>query len=561
MKHLFLSRFFVLAFWLCCQALHVEGQSGPDCGQTGQIPLGFTFNLPPSGEADIQACWFGRFGCGNTGGFSYSFSSDPEDTVLTLTCEDLGQTAVDLWIWDAAGNGSAAETFVIVQDNFFTCPGQGAPCAPVVQVINGMNLSFPSTGTATLSARQLDWGSYLVNCAQGLGLSFSFSSDPADSLRTYTCPNDQGLQAVTIWATAESGQQAYAETFIRTQAPLAIPDCSDIPACAPQLTGTNSLLIHIPPTQQAVLSPDLFFKEVKAVCPGGAFTLSFSADIHDTKLTLGCNDLGQYPIDVWVTDALGNQNYLQTFVVMQDPSGWCDEPLTIAFSPNDMACDADGADLTPYIGAGPVCFNNIEATVQQGEVAPTDGDCFAQNAWCDGGEAHNSVWFVVYAPPSGSLKIDTDGVLDLQLAVWQASSCNDLLAGGAQLMSANDDQPGDPHNATLEVNLAPGKYHPRADGHGISETGSFYLSLTELTATTEQPGGLDFSIFPNPAGASVTLSCATLQSGPVVWLIYDALGRELRRETLPAGFTEKTVSLEAWPKDCIFTGWSGKERR
>ncbi|MBK6621980.1 MAG: hypothetical protein IPG32_14315 [Saprospirales bacterium] len=172
---------------------------------------------------------------------------------------------------------------------------------------------------------------------------------------------------------------------------------SAVPACSPQLAAINGLLVQVSSTHEVSLEPGLFLEKATAVCPGGAYKLSFSQNVNDTQMTLGCNDLGVYPLEIWATDALGNQNYLETFVVLLDPDGLCNEPITIAFSPNDMVCDADAVDLTPYIGAGPICFNNIDATVQAGEAVPPNGDCFAQNAWCDGGIAHNAVWFIVLA--------------------------------------------------------------------------------------------------------------------------------------------------------------------
>ena len=540
--------------FLSLQTGLIQGQSDPgllrgpgdDCGQPAQIINAFSVNLPPSGEATVQACAFGRYGCDFAGGFRYSFSADPADTLMTVTCDDLGQVAVFIHSWDVADNYAIVETFLVVQDFLSICPdGQGALCSPVVQIVNGLNLALPGTGTATLSARQFDWGTYLVDCSPGLGFTFSFSADPADSLRTFSCENDLGALPVEIWVTTDGGQQASAESFIIIQAPLADPDCSAVPPCTPQLIAINGVFIQLSAAHEVSLSPDLFVKNYSEICSGGAFSFSFSEDVQDTQITLGCNDLGQYPIEIWATDELGNQNYLETFVVLQDVEGVCDNPITIAFSPNDQACDADAADLTPYIGAGPVCYNNIDATVQSGEAAPPDGDCFAQDAWCDGGVAHNSVWFTVDAPPSGVLKIDTDGVLDMQLAVWQAASCNDLLSGAAQLTGANDHRPGDPHgNASLTASLSPGeKYYVQADGHGIAETGLFYLTLTELTGTVEKKPGLEFAVFPNPSKGSFSLQLPgpLPQEGQLT--IFNAVGIRVAQERLAAGATGRQIDI------------------
>ncbi|MBK7337023.1 MAG: T9SS type A sorting domain-containing protein [Saprospirales bacterium] len=75
------------------------------------------------------------------------------------------------------------------------------------------------------------------------------------------------------------------------------------------------------------------------------------------------------------------------------------------------------------------------------------------------------------------------------------------------------------------------------------------VSAVEAPPILEQEG---WSLYPNPAAGSVTLSCAAPQSGPALWLLYDALGRELRREALPARYAEKTVSLEGLAKGLYF---------
>ncbi|MBK6621979.1 MAG: hypothetical protein IPG32_14310 [Saprospirales bacterium] len=86
----------------------------------------------------------------------------------------LWREEVFIWIWDAAGNSVKVHTFLLVQDNLFECPGQGAACSPVVQAISGMTLAIPGTGTATVPARDFDRGTYLSNCSSGMDFTFLF---------------------------------------------------------------------------------------------------------------------------------------------------------------------------------------------------------------------------------------------------------------------------------------------------------------------------------------------------------------------------------------------------
>jgi hypothetical protein len=51
--------------------------------------------------------------------------SDPTQTGLTLTCDDTPTTLIEIWAWDAAGNGDVCQTYILVQDNMVNCVGGG----------------------------------------------------------------------------------------------------------------------------------------------------------------------------------------------------------------------------------------------------------------------------------------------------------------------------------------------------------------------------------------------------------------------------------------------------
>ena len=50
---------------------------------------------------------------------------------------------------------------------------------------------------------------------------------------------------------------------------------------------------------------------------------SFSANVSETSRTFTCDDLGENPISMWVTDEDGNQSSCQTFILVQDNHGVC----------------------------------------------------------------------------------------------------------------------------------------------------------------------------------------------------------------------------------------------
>ncbi len=51
--------------------------------------------------------------------------------------------------------------------------------------------------------------------------------------------------------------------------------------------------------------------------------ISFSPDTSFTSMMLGCDSLGQIPLEIWGTDAAGNQDFCQTYVIVQDNNGAC----------------------------------------------------------------------------------------------------------------------------------------------------------------------------------------------------------------------------------------------
>ncbi|MBR9922245.1 MAG: HYR domain-containing protein [Bacteroidetes bacterium] len=63
-------------------------------------------------------------------------------------------------------------------------------------------------------------------------------------------------------------------------------------------------------------------------CPGDLI-FSFSPDVTDLAVTYTCDDLGQIPVEMWVTDAAGNQDFCETFIVVQDNMDVCDDPSPI----------------------------------------------------------------------------------------------------------------------------------------------------------------------------------------------------------------------------------------
>ena len=70
--------------------------------------------------------------------------------------------------------------------------------------------------------------------------------------------------------------------------------------------------------EMLILTPD--FIDVGSFHPCGYdVLLSFSADVNDTVRIYNCSDIGQQPLQLWVTDVVnGNQDFCATYIIIED---------------------------------------------------------------------------------------------------------------------------------------------------------------------------------------------------------------------------------------------------
>lgn len=84
-------------------------------------------------------------------------------------------------------------------------------------------------------------------------------------------------------------------------------------------------------------------------CPG-ELSLSFSSDVNEISKTFNCLNLGVNSIQLWVTDASGNQDFCETTLVIQDNMGICHpatpEPLVAGSVNNEMGNDVESVSVS-----------------------------------------------------------------------------------------------------------------------------------------------------------------------------------------------------------------------
>jgi subtilisin-like proprotein convertase family protein len=74
--------------------------------------------------------------------------------------------------------------------------------------------------------------------------------------------------------------------------------------------------------------------------------LSFSANVADISNLYTCDDLGTQEVELWVTDAAGNQDFCTTFVVIQDNMDVCtDDPRVEGTIANENDLGVEGVNV------------------------------------------------------------------------------------------------------------------------------------------------------------------------------------------------------------------------
>ncbi len=77
-----------------------------------------------NGMVDVHAGLFAKKSfdnCTASQALRFAFSTDPDDTLRTFTCDDIGDNPVDIYVFDESGNFDFLKTSVEIQDNMEVC--------------------------------------------------------------------------------------------------------------------------------------------------------------------------------------------------------------------------------------------------------------------------------------------------------------------------------------------------------------------------------------------------------------------------------------------------------
>ncbi len=213
---------------------------------------------------------------------------------------------------------------------------------------------------------------------------------------------------------------------------------------------------------------------------------------------------------------------------------------------------ADATEVTAGTN-GP--YSNLCATIEDGEPVPPFDSCTGQLSWCDEyGTGENivekSVWF--HFTPTANQKITFYSTgLDNQIAIYSASTYQDVLSGNYILVGANDDYTDADYNPRVtSIDVSAGqKYWVQVDGSGGGVTGTFYLTMSVLSGINDASlTDEEIKVYPLPAEDIVTIeSEAFAKCSSVKIELLDYAGRIVCQETFSDISGSLQLSLKNMP--------------
>lgn len=320
------TRLSTIRFCFACISIAISSQLSSQCGPTPIVHNGFAISLPPSGSVAVDAQLFDAGsidGCAS-GGLTFSYSSDPNDTFRTFDCNDSPSILVDIWVTDINGNQNFVNTYAILQNLPAECPPSNGSCGPVAIAYNGLSIDI-SAGPVTLNATDFDAGSLDLCNTGSLTYEIGFSANGFfDHALIIDC-NSGLFPLIYLRVTDDLGNQSIVETY------LIINDILDycggnspITPCGPAPILMNGLAVALPPSGTIDLPTSSVFLGFVDGCNNGNIQTTITSDgngfdFGNTSIPLDCSDAGTaLLIEGYIQDAAGSITFSTTYVLIQD---------------------------------------------------------------------------------------------------------------------------------------------------------------------------------------------------------------------------------------------------
>ncbi len=273
-------------------------------------------------------------------------SGGPVGPTITYTCDDVGQRFITFYVTDAQGLVAQVQTSVYIADDLALCDGEMSAASNVTAICQPLSANLGMVGgvpTAIIAASTFDAGSYSDDPSATLTFTVkeSFIAPREASLVVDDC-NLLGEQMLNLYASDGAGNEASCETHVLVQDPSCLCfECGGTASpSAPQAIARNGIAVELhmasSTTCPEALCADRVWVEVSAtaVNQGSVDALTPAADLvlkvnsngagpPSDVVRFDCSDLGQMPVTLFVTDSDGETSIAETYVIVQDNSGYC----------------------------------------------------------------------------------------------------------------------------------------------------------------------------------------------------------------------------------------------
>lgn len=458
-------------------------------------------------------------------GSAPSATAAPE---LLIDCEDPVSFQVLIWIPQFGERWHAVPTYVNV-GGFDNCACSTA-CPGALLLYNGLT----GSPADTVAARDfvIDPGAYA-------GWRFSFSGDPADSLRAFGC-GTVGLAPVTIHGLPPSGPATVAETYFARPGSA---DCTPTALRSPRVIHGLAAAVTVD-RSYTVRARDF----VPPALRDEAATYTFSPAPADSLLRLDCGAVDTLTgVTLYETRAGEPSTPVRSYLFLTDLIGYC--ATAPPAPPNDSVENA--FLLNPYLDCpDPLLGTTAGATIASNEDFPQSPG----QGW-NWGPAEGTVWyrFTNNQPLSftGRYAVTIIPQDSLQVAIYSAQTLDQLPP--ASDYAAIFETVTDTVRFVLECAFDFGYgYYLQLDGVG-GRPARFQLRLTTLdicSPVAEAPPPPRPRFYPNPATDRLWVAPPPgvgIESAQ--W--FDSRGRVLATET-PGTTEEYSFRLGPWPSGVYF---------
>jgi hypothetical protein len=275
------------------------------------------------------------------------FSYEGEDSLRKFSTNlDGDRIEVKIYVIDSAGNSEYGLTFLDLSTNQETdIIGTIDTIPPTPLVYNSVPMVVPSSGIALLNANQFDRASF-DNISPSSALRFTFGPDPTQIVQPLSCYN-VGRNELTIYVWDEANNFAAVPTYLEISDPLDIcTDSSYADHTSPFVKIKDPLEIEIQPDQLTALIYPWAYDDGSTDTGTGIRSIRYTDSTFHKQYQ--CGDVLTHPVDLKITDMVGNDTIIHTTVLVTDPNNYCSvgNKARLAIHPLKLFPNPASAQLT-----------------------------------------------------------------------------------------------------------------------------------------------------------------------------------------------------------------------